>query len=65
MLSLAEQQIEAIRGVLEELLTTSGSADPRTWGPGLLGELSRILDMTDERDVQMELERQWERAQEA
>jgi hypothetical protein len=42
---LADLQLEAIRGVLEELLTTSGCADPRTWGPGLLGELSHILDM--------------------
>src|SRR6185503_12310305 len=43
--SLAELQVEAVKGAVEELLTTSGSADPRTWGPGLLGEISRILDM--------------------
>lgn len=44
--ALAELQLEAIRGVLEEVLTTSGSPHPEVWGPWLLGELSRILDMT-------------------
>ena len=59
--SLAELQLEAIRGVLEEVLTTSGSANPGTWGLWLLSELSRILDMTQGLEVMGVLADQEER----
>lgn len=48
---LAELQLEAIRGVLEEVLSSSGSAHPGTWGLWLLGEIGRILDMTESAEV--------------
>lgn len=49
--TLADLQVEAIRGVVGELLSSSGSANPGVWGPQLLGQLSRILDMTEPLEV--------------
>lgn len=60
-LTLADLQVEAIRGLLEEILTTSGSANPATWGPWLLGQISRILDMQHPLDVMGVLADQEER----
>jgi len=50
-LTLAELQIEAIRGVLEELLTDSPTADPRQWSMHAIGEISRVLDMQNALEV--------------
>lgn len=44
---LAELQVEAIRSLLEDILTTSASPNPAVWAPNLLGQLSLILDARD------------------
>ncbi len=49
--TLADLQVEAVRGVVRELLTSSGSASPAVWAPMLLGQLSRILDASEPLDV--------------
>ena len=60
-LGLPELQLEAIRGAVEEVLTSSGSPHPAVWGPSLLGELGRILDMTTVLEVMAVLNEQEER----
>lgn len=50
-LTLAELQVEAIRGVIEELLTSSPTDDTQRWAMHAVGEISRILDMQDEQEV--------------
>lgn len=44
-MSPAEAKLEAIRGVLEELLTSSGSGDPKAFAFQAIGQISAILDM--------------------
>lgn len=44
-MSPAEAKLEAIRNVLEELLTSSGSGDPKAYAFNAVGEISAILDM--------------------
>lgn len=47
-MSLADLQIAAIRGVLEELLSNSGTGDPRTFAFNAIGQIGAILDMESE-----------------
>lgn len=59
--TVAELQVEAVRGVLEELLTGSPSSDVGRWAMHAIGEISRILDMTEPLQVMAELHDQEER----
>lgn len=51
MPTLAELQVEAIRRVLEALLSDSPTADPSQWSMHAVGEIGRILDMENELEV--------------
>jgi len=54
-------QIEAIKGVIEELLTSSGSDNPQRWAMHAIGEISQVLDMTHELEVMTMLHNQEQR----
>lgn len=44
-MSPSEMKLEAIKGVVEELLTSSGSGDPKAYAFNAIGRISAILDM--------------------
>ena len=59
-MSPAEMKLQAITNVIEELLTSSGSGDPKAYAFHAIGEISRILDM-EPMEVLDEIEKQEQR----